>query len=304
MTNLRRVDLNLLTVFEAILAERNLTKASARIGMSQPAMSNALARLRYLFSDDLFVRQGNTMQPTARAQQLAIPIGRALESVRESLAEVDSFDPIVGRNFAIGGIELVDLSIMPRLLSSIESYVDSIHISTAAGFAVELVDKLKCGDLDLLVDISPLRDDEIEAQQIGTNEVISVVRADHPLAGRTLSLEETLELNHVIYETADDAGLFMEKFLMSHGVSNRMVAKVSHLFALPFVVAETDLVGTLPRHFAELFMDKFGLATVETALKNTRFPVLMMWHRSQTSDPGHRWLRDRVQEVGEQFLDS
>jgi DNA-binding transcriptional LysR family regulator len=295
MLNLRSVDLNLLTAFEAIYAERNLTRAADRIGMSQPAMSNALTRLRAVLKDDLFVRKGNSMQPTARARQLAVPVQNALGLVREGLTQTDEFNPeLSNRIFRIAGAEHIDYEILPRLIHALPDTYKDLRFETIAGNAASMKDKLKSGEVDILIDISPLRDEEFEVRPITHDSLVTLVRKGHSMSGKKLGLHETLDLQHVILRARDEHGFFMERFLREHGKENNIIARVDHVLAMPLIVAESELVCTVPAHLAQPMIKHFNLEVLDTAIPPRTFSILMMWHKTQTHDSGQRWLRAQI----------
>jgi DNA-binding transcriptional LysR family regulator len=294
MLNLRRLDLNLLTVFEAIFAENSLTRAADRIGMSQPAVSNALTRLRAVMQDELFVREGNTMQPTPRARQLARPVQEALNLIREGLTQTEQFDPAKARKFIIAGNEHVDFEILPRLVHSLAERMGNIYFETIAGNAIDLRDKLKSGLIDVLVDIQPLQDEEFEVRQITEGVLVSLVRKGHPLAGKQLSLQEVFDLRHVILRAQDEYGFYVERFLREHGQQDSIAVRVAHVSSLPIVVAQTDMMCTVPEHLARPMMEYFDLEVLDTPIPRHAFSIVMMWHRSLNHDSGNRWLRAQI----------
>lgn len=297
MTNLRRIDLNLFTVFEAIYQERNLTWAANRIGMSQPAASNALKRLRALFDDPLFVRYGNTMQPTPRAHQLAVSFSPALDLIRDGLAARETFDPAQPRTFNIAGIEHLEHYVLAALLRAVGRHVGTIRINAVGGFVDEFKGALKSGDIDLVIDHVALADEEFEVRQLGQDTLISLVREDHPYAGRALDLEQTLALDHVCLKARDHKGFVTERFLRVHGRADAIVVRVTHFYAMLSVVEHSSLVGTMPRLIGERFLRRYPVAEVKTAIPGRAFPVLLIWHRSQTHDAGNAWLRKQLVRV-------
>jgi DNA-binding transcriptional LysR family regulator len=288
----------LLTAFEAIFHERNLTKAAVRVSMSQPAMSNALSRLRLLLQDQLFVRTGNTMQPTQRAHQLSKPILQALELVREGLNNLSEFDPESNRDFNIAGNEYVNLVLLPKLLPEIYKYIENVHINSVLGDANGMRDKLKSGDIDVVIDINPLRDSEFEMQKIGTDKYVSIARKGHPSEGKKLTQDELLDHDHLILEPLNnDQGFFMEQLLRSNSQEHRIVARTAHLYGLPLMIAETDLVSSVPAQISKVFLKHFDLIELDAVMEQSEFPLMMIWHQSQTSDPGHQWLRNHIEQV-------
>ena len=294
MSNLRRIDLNLFTVFEAIYQERNLTYAANRIGMSQPAASNALKRLRGLLNDELFVRQGNTMQPTPRARELASSLNPALELIRDGLVARSVFDPTQPRVFNIAGIEHLEHFVLASLLKALGPNQGRIRLNAMGGFVDEFKDALKSGEIDLAIDHVSLADEEFEASQLGQDTLVSLVRQGHPCAGRTLNVDETLALDHVCLKARDHRGFVTERFLRAHGRADAIAVRVTHFYAMLSVIENSDLVGTLPRLIAERFMGRYRVAQLKTAIPERAFRVLLIWHRSQTHDPGNVWLRKHL----------
>ncbi len=294
VTNLRRIDLNLITVFEAIYLERNLTYAANRIGMSQPAASNALKRLRGLFDDELFVRQGNSMQPTPRARQLATSLNPALELIREGLTSRSVFDPSQPRVFNVAGIEHLEHFMLASLLKSIGPNLGRIRVNAVGGFVDEFKDSLKSGEVDLVIDHVPLADEEFEVRQLGQDTLVSLVRHGHPCAGKKLGLKETLAQNHVCLKARDHRGFVAERFLRANGRSDAVVVHVTHFYAMLSVIENSNLVGTLPRRIAQRFLGRYPVSEVKTAIPERAFRLLLIWHRSQTHDPGNAWLREQV----------
>ena len=297
MTNLRRFDLNLFTVFEAIYQERNLTRAADKIAMSQPAASNALNRLRSVLEDDLFVRQGNTMQPTPKSRELYTSISQALELIREGVADRSTFDPTRPRTFNLAGIEHLEHFLLARLIAANSRFVDSLRFNFTGGMVHELKDRLKSGDIDLVIDHVPLTDDEFEVNQIGEDSLVTLVRKDHPLAGETLDLEQTLALKYVVLQPRDERGFAVERFLRSHSAADRIAIRVNHFYAMLSAIENSDLVGAVPAEIANHLRPRFQIAAIETAITERVFRILLLWHRSQTSDPANRWLRQQVETL-------
>lgn len=297
MTNLRRFDLNLFTVFEAIYLERNLTRAADRIAMSQPAASNALSRLRGALNDELFVRQGNSMQPTPKARELAKFVSQALDLIRCGVADAEGFDPTQPRTFNLAGIEHLEHYLLARLLESNKALLGSLHFNFTGGLASEWRDELKSGAIDLALDHVPLADDEYQVEQIGEDSLVSVVRTGHPAAGKTLDLTETLAQWYVVLQPRDERGFATERFLRSHSAADRIAVRVNHFNAMLSAVEKSDLVGTVPAQILEHLGVRFDIARVETAMTARVFRLLMIWHRSQTHDPANVWLRSQVSRL-------
>ena len=146
----------------------------------------------------------------------------------------------------------------------------------------------------MLIDFQPLREQEFEVKQITRDSLVTLVRKSHPCLGKQLSLHETLDLKHVVLRPRDEYGFYIEQFLREHAKENNIVVRVAHLLAMLMVVAESDLICTVPEHLARPMMKQFELEVLDTSIPPRSFPILMMWHRNQSYDPGHRWLRARI----------
>lgn len=295
MTNLRRVDLNLFTVFEAIYQERSLTRAADRIGMSQPAASNALKRLREALGDPLFVRQGKAMEPTPKARELAVHVFRALDDLRRGMTSFEAFDPASQtRTFNIAGTEHLEHVMLSRLVKLIGPYTENLKINVTGALVHDLKSELKSGAIDLAVDHLPLADDEFEAEQIGEDSLVILVRKGHPMAGKDLDLHETLSLKYVVPKARDDRGFAIERFLRSHSAPSCIALRVNHFYAMLSAIENSDFAGVVPRQILQHVGGRFEVAPVKTAMPERHFQILMIWHRSQTHDPANRWLRELV----------
>ncbi len=294
--NLRNLDLNLLTVFEAVYAEGNLGRAARRLAMSQPAVSNALARLRAVTGDPLFVKAGRGVAPTFYARHLHAPVGNALELIRSGLAGAQEFDPRRSqREFVVAtgyGLEVVA---GPDFLAWAKAHGPGVRISgRLIGHRESVWAELRDGSVDVTVDVVAPKANGFVSQHLLDADVVVVARKGHPRVRDPLTLEGYLAERHVVLrpKSEEEARLEVRRRLVE---LNRDVAlEVSNTLALAVVVSECDLLGVLGRALAEKLAEKLRLRIFPPPLPLPNVGVYLSWHRSRENDPGHRWLREGI----------
>lgn len=294
---LRAVDLNLLAVLDAILAEHSVTRAAERLGMTQPAVSNALTRLRLLFGDELFVRSGKEMAPTPRALALAGPIREALDLMDASLAPERAFDPTASHTFRLGIVDVGEAILLPRFLQWLDDLGSRVRLDVRRGPGPSLGDDLRFGRVELVLDNVVIPGEEIRRKHLLDLTLVPVVRRDHPSVGEALSLDGYLALEHAILEPREGQTNLAEQALAIVGESRRVRVQVPDYLSMPFIVARSNLVCTLPHPLARLFEQYFPVRAVPCPLPVRPMPLFMMWHVRQDADPAHAWLRQSILEL-------
>lgn len=294
--NLRSVDLNLLPVLEAIYVERNLTRAAERVGLSQPAMSNALSRLRGILDDDLFVRQGRTMQPTPKARQVALAVQEALDILRKGLTAQSSFALDENRTFRICGSEHVEYVIAPAMVRILEDHIANIKLHVLKPTPGQELSLLKSGEADLVVDYERPDSSELVSQELYSDQLICLMRQDHPFVGDELTIEDFGNMMHVVPEVAVNR-FFLDVYLRSKGVARDVVVRAPSVISMPSVVENSDIVCTMSEIIAEQVAGRAGFRSYSAPLPDTTFPIFMIWHKSRDSDPANIWLRDKVKSI-------
>jgi DNA-binding transcriptional LysR family regulator len=294
---LRAVDLNLLTVLDALLRERSVTKAAARLGMTQPAVSNALSRLRLVFDDELVVRHGKEMALTPRARSLAGPIRNALDLIQGSLTCSDDFDFRANHTFRLGIQDFGETVLLPRLLQWLEQRGAGVRLDIRREPGSMLHDEMRLGKVDLVLDHAVIPGDEFRKQRVLDVDVAVMVRRDHPTAGQSLTLDEYLALEHMIIEPREGQTNIAEHALALVARSRCVRAQVPHYLSMPFIISQTNLVCTLPLPLARLFEQHFPMRIVSCPLPIRPIPLFMMWHASQDLDLAHQWLRRALVEL-------
>lgn len=299
-TPLSRVDLNLLVLFDVVREERNVARAAKRLNLSASAVSHGLRRLRDLFNDPLFLKHPKGVVPTERAVVLAEPITRALGEMRAALAGASPFDPRTSaRRFTIGAADGMLPVILPPLMAALRRDAPRIDISIRH-LQYQPWD-LTYGDLDSRsVDIAIIPSDESPARfaehLLYEEDFIVAMRAKHPLA-KGLTLKRYCEAQHVLVSPRGDPKGHMDLILEKQGLARRVALTAPSFMVALATVAETDLLGALPRRFARMYAPSFGVVTAETPFKQPPGPIRMIAPKAAMADAGLAWLFDTLHAV-------
>lgn len=294
--HLEGLDLNLLVALRALLAERHVTRAAARIGLSQPAMSHALSRLRELLGDPLLVRTAHGMKPTARAEAMTAPLERALDDLGRVLASPAPFEPRLSkRTFHIATDDYMELVLLPRFLAQLWAEAPNVDIRVVS-LSTRANEDLAEGRLDLAMGVigqfgRPEPPQGIRVQRLISDRFVCVVRDDHPVAKKRLSLEDFVALPHALVAPRGASGGIVDTALARMGKQRRVAIQVPHFLVAPHVVRETDLVLTLAERIARSLAPLLGLRQIAPPLELEGFSMSMVWHERQHGDPAHAWLR-------------
>lgn len=294
----RSIDLNLLVVFKAIKEEGSLTRAGQRLGLTQPAVSHALRRLRVLFNDPLFVRLQVGVQPTAVADQLAAPIDQALALIESSLSWRDEFDPrTANRRFKISMSDIGEFVYVPPLLDRISREAPSVDLEVVAVEMPRLTDALRVGEIDLAIGYLPGLRASTMHEPIFRDRHICIVRADHPMRARSMSIDAFSRLAHVSVTSTSSGHRMVEELLLEQQIRRRVALRLPHLTAIPEVIQRTDLAATLPHAVARIFAERGRFRIYEHPAKLPPIEVTAHWHARFNGDPANCWLRRLVVDV-------
>jgi DNA-binding transcriptional LysR family regulator len=296
--NLATIDLNLLVVFDALMIERNVTRAGQRIGLSQPAMSAALGRLRHIVGDELLVRRTGGMDPTPRALELEQPVRRALLQIQAALGS-QVFEPHAAmRTFRIATNDFAASMLLPALCARLRAQAPGIDVRVLAADEQRSRMLLERAECDLAIAPFESFDPRFLRQEIMPHAgFLCVMRKDHPLAGTPLTLDRFAATPQVLVSQIGDTIGFVDSILAEHGLKRRVAVTVPHFLVAPLVVATTDLIATLPIRLARAFAAMADLIAVEPPFAQRHFPLAMLWTERTAGDPGHRWLRATLVEV-------
>ncbi len=300
--DLRSLDLNLLLVFDAVYRERSISKAAVVLHLSQPAVSNALARLRSRLDDPLFERHAHGVSPTPRARALVDPIRQALSILERGLSTDDPFDfAHSDREFVIAVEDYGETVILPRFVDWLADAAPQVRISIRPEPSLSLISELRDGTVDLALDYFPMRQDGYESKCVLTEGLITLSRRDHPGVGETLDLASFLELRHVAVAPRTRTIPMIDLALSKRGLKRTIAVTVPHFMSMPVMVQHSDMICTLPRRMARLYADHFHLTAHLVPLRVPEFPVYLIWHDAHENDAGHRWLRQHLVQFSERL---
>jgi DNA-binding transcriptional LysR family regulator len=293
--DLRSVDLNLLVVFGALAEQRSVTRAAESLGLSQPATSAALARLRVLIGDPLFVKSGVEMRPTPRAAQLTGSVRQVLDTVRDEILMARAFEPAMAdRQFTLLMPDIGEINFLPRLLVRLAQSAPQVRLRTRALARGDAAQALDNGTADLAIGYYPdLHRAGLFQQYLLHNRHVCIVRHDHPIVGTRMTLRQFQDAAHVVVRPDGRAHVF-EQFLQSHGWSRHVRLEVSHFASLLPIVTGSDLIATIPEALAMAWLALGGIKVVATPMKVPVVEVHQFWHRRMHKDAAHMWLRAQV----------
>jgi len=303
--NITGIDLNLLIAFESLLDERHVGRAANRVGLSQPAFSNAIARLRVRLDDPLFVRTSQGMLPTPKAEQLGGPIRSALSLLRQTLEAPRSFDPSTSaQRFRIALSDDIELRLVPLLSKSISSSQVQLQTRRLDGIFIIPESELRKGTLDLAVRYFP------DARSLAPSFVMEtlseernvvVARRGHPAFKKKLTLERLLKLDHAAVIYRNEPWGLIDNELAARGLRRRLRLALPHTLSVLHAVASSDLVACIQESAASHFGPALGLVSHTEPIGLPPFVLRMVWHRQRSDDPAHRWLRELIQREAVTF---
>jgi DNA-binding transcriptional LysR family regulator len=293
---LSSIDLNLLVVLEALLHERHVTRAAARVGLSQSATSHALTRLRELYGDPLLVRSGSKLALTPRAHALVPVIARALAELHGTITGEPGFEPNASeRTFRLGADDYSQAMLVPPLLARLEREAPGVNLSFVHG--PNLLDQLGEGQLDLALVVGQGVPSPLSCQPVFSDGFACMVRKQHPSVKTKLSLSEYLELRHVVVAPSGAPGSVVDSELERRGKQRRVALRVSSFLVAPVLVSNSDLISTGPERLARRFARIYPIKLLPPPLPVPRFTLNMAWHARLENDPAQMWLRRVVARI-------
>jgi LysR family transcriptional regulator, nod-box dependent transcriptional activator len=294
-THIERVDLNLLVALDVLLEERNATRAADRLGLTQPAVSRILGRLRATFGDPLFARTSRGLTPTPRALALSGPLRDALARIDRVLLEQPDFDPASARRrYRISTVDYALATLLAPLAARLAGEAPRVELELRQPSAESERD-LESGRLDLLVMPRQPSGPGIVWSQLYRDEYCCVVWRDHPL--RRLTAARFAAMDHVLVAPRERAGGIVDDVLAVHGLTRRVVVQVPTFLVVPYLIGGTERIATVPRGIARELARAHPLRLVEPPIAIPGFTMHQAWHEIHRRDPGHEWLRKRLAEA-------
>lgn len=292
--NLSTFDLNLLVIFNALVSEQSVTRAGQKVGLSQPAMSAALNRLRHMLKDELFVRHGSTMRPTVRALELAPSVSSILDQIQGSLAP-QSFDPMrTRRTFRLAVNDLGAALFLPPLMQQIASAAPDINFEIIPADEDRAVELLDCGKADVAAGLYTRQYSRLQSTILFEAPFVCTLRQDHPHGNQPLSMETFAGLSRIAIAQRGDPGAIIDDILSKHGLKQQIAIVVPHYLAIPFIVAQTNLVAILLLKLVQRFEESEHIRVVRTQFGELSAPIHLIWPATAAGDPANKWLRSII----------
>lgn len=292
--HISQMDLNLLVVFDVIFAERNLTRASERLHITQPAVSNALKRLRRMFDDPLFVRTRDGMTPTPLARSVVDRVRKALQIIQSCIEHDPVFDPASSaQTLHCSFSELAEALLLPGLLARMADDAPAMALRSYYVPRNEMPMELAAGTIGIAVDVTFVNDSNLHHIPLLDEEYVVAVRKDHPIVRRKPTMKQYMSLGHVHVSSRRKGVGTVDQSLKTLGRRRTIAARVRDYTAAPLIVAKTDLACTLPRALAK----QAGLRVYPLPFETPSVSMHMYWHKSADADAANAWLRGLLTAV-------
>lgn len=289
---LHELDLNLLVVFNELLTERRVSKAADKLGVSQPAVSNSLAKLRRLFDDELFLRTPRGMEPTPYAEQLADSVGYALSMIHSGINQRTEFEPASAeRGFTISVTDIGEIYFMPPLIERLRREAPRVALSTVRNTATTLRDDLESGKVDLAIGLLPQLKAGFFQRRLFSQRYVCLMRRGHRLDKKRISLSEYSGAEHLVVVSAGTGHGKVDELLKRSGVDRTVRLTVPHYVSVGHILQASDLVAAVPERLAERLVEPFELVKVPHPAKLPEVPINVFWHAKYHRAPANRWLR-------------
>lgn len=296
--DIKSKNLNLLLVFEALYLDRNVTKAAKRLGLSQPALSHALGRLRDDFDDELFVRSRKGVTPTPKASQQIAGVARILQQTRALYSDSEfALENVIGR-FTIATTDYEEHLLMPEFLPALAKAAPGIQVVVRPTVGLLPKVELEVGTIDLAIAgfFGELPEGFYQTT-LFKDSYLCLVRKNHPQVGKSLSLTTYAALEHVLASPQGDLLGAVDQALTKKGLKRKVVAGLGNFHTPAAVVANSDLIATIPRRLAESYAQLYDLRTFPVPLSLEGFTVKAVWHARTHQSPTHLWLRQKIQAI-------
>ncbi|WP_102110296.1 LysR family transcriptional regulator [Oceaniglobus roseus] len=303
--NFATLDLNLLRVLDTLLREGSTVRAGERLGLSQPAVSAALGRLRHALGDPLFLRKGGGLIPTDYAVSIALPLRAALDRIETVLAQPSRFDPLTSdQSFKISGSDFFAEMLMPRLADTLQTRAPGMRVQLVDLVPDSYIDTLERYEVDLALIPSTTFPDWTDHQAVFTSPFSVIARTGNPriaaagiAPGGTIPLDLFCALGHVLFSPEGNLSAMGDAALARVGRQRRVVMTMPFFTGVARAVAESDLIALMPAQLADHFAPRMGLAVYGPPMPVPEAHLVMFWHKRSTQNPAHRWLRALIADL-------
>ena len=292
------IDLNLLVLFHHLMVERRVSKVAERMGLTQPAVSNALARLRRIFGDELFLRTAAGMVPTPFAEQLAEPVGYALGMIHSGLNQRAQFEPASARRtMTIGMTDIGEIVFLPALIERLGREAPGVQLNTVRNTAVNLRDDMESGKVDLAIGLLPQLKAGFFQRRLFKQRYVCLFRRGHALDRPRLTLADYKAAEHLVIVAAGTGHGQVDELIQKAGIDRTVRLTVPHFVSVGHILQRTPLLATVPERLAQTLTEPFGLAFRPHPVKLPEVPINVFWHAKMHRAPANQWLRGVVFEL-------
>jgi DNA-binding transcriptional LysR family regulator len=303
--DIRSVDLNLLVIFDAMARLRSVSRTAEAVGLSQPATSAALARLRALFDDALFVRAGAQMEPTPRALELAPAVQRVVHAIESEILQESAFDPLHSeRNFTILTPDIGEVAFLPGVIRRLRQEAPHVRLQAVSKPRSAAAQALEAGEADLAVGFFPdLQKAGYFQQALFKTSYACIACARNDAAPARMTAKQYLAARHIVVRP-DGREHLLDHFLEDKGWHRHVTLELSHFMSLLALLPGSDLVATVPRDIATVVGRHVPLKEIELPFRTPQIQVQQYWHRRMQNDPANKWLRGLFYDVNRRDADA
>ncbi|MGB8667255.1 MAG: transcriptional regulator LeuO [Serratia inhibens] len=297
--HLRSVDLNLLTVFDAVMQMQNITRAATSLGMSQPAVSNAVARLKMMFNDELFVRSGRGIQPTLRARQLFGPVRQALQLVQNELPGSE-FEPLTSsRVFSLSLCSPLDLRLGSKIINHVKLIAPQLNLQIKSYINNNIEHQLRYQDVEFVIGYSRFESTEFRSVALFDDELVLAVAQAHPRITTSLTPEQVLSEQHAVV-SLESYGAFSKPYYIEEAMQRAVTQQCTDLYSVLNLVSQTEMVAIAPAWLVQQQVASLKIKAVPLCSASNKATCYLSWHESSERDKGHQWMKSVLTEAGNQ----
>ena len=297
--DIRHIDLNLLVALDALLSERNVTRAAARLGLSQSAMSASLSRLRQVFGDPLLLRTAGGMLPTSKGESLSVPVKQVLDEISRIVEQSEAFDPASARlKFTIAASDYVEFAILPQLVNHLEKHAPHTRLEIQPSEYAAIGKQLESGDVDLAVINVANAPGAVRSRPLYAERFVVVIRRDHPRLKRVMSVEDFCSLDHVLVARRGRSfagAMQIDEALAAMGLKRTVRISVPHFLLVPELVARSDMIGVLPERLARNY--NMRLQVLDLPFDIPHLTIAAVWHERTHRNAAQIWLRQTLADL-------
>jgi DNA-binding transcriptional LysR family regulator len=300
-----KLDLNLLPVLLSLAEHRSVSGAARRLGMSQPAVSAALSRLRTSLADPLFIRTARGMEPTPRALALLAPTRSALGIIDQDIVMAQGFDPATSdRKITLALSDIGEMVFLPKVLQRLQAEAPAMTVRSVTLPVAQLERGLELGEIDLAVGYFPdLKGNNFFQQRLFSHGFVCLLRSNHPIKAAKLTAKQFMSLGHAVVNAEGRSQEVFERFLLRRGIRRRVVLNTPHFMSLPAIISQSDLVATVPLAVGVWFSSTSRIRIAKPPFPVPKFDLRQHWHRRVNNDAQSKWLRTLVHGLFNEEVD-